>query len=337
VKQASSSADALSPHDVDASRPAARRRWYGPILALPTPIIFVAAAALALWLLWRGGGLHGVADSLQDVNPVQVVGLLIVYAMSLLLLALRWHALVRMAGGSPSWASSAEVFLTSVIVNYAAPIGLAVPTRAALTIRDLGLKPGQSGAVVGWEAALDLLALVLVSAAWLVLGGLVLLQSIIIDERVLAAGATAIAVGAVIAAVLVRSTAIRSRIAPFTSRMISSPAEHPGLALLALVLTAGFWLLQIGVMAAIVEAFGTRATPMLLLGIMGLPVLIGMLSPVPGGAGVREALMAAVARLEGVPAGPVVLAAVAYRLALFVVTPLVWAVIRVVATSARRR
>jgi uncharacterized membrane protein YbhN (UPF0104 family) len=62
-----------------------------------------------------------------------------------------------------------------------------------------------------------------------------------------------------------------------------------------------------------------------------------MLSPVPGGAGVREALMAAAARLGGAAAGPVVLAAVAYRLALFVVTPLVWGVVRLAQMGANRR
>ena len=319
------------------SRPTARRRWFSPILAVPTPVIFVTAATLAMGLLWRGGGLHGVIASVRDIQPIKVIGLLLVYAASLLLLGFRWHTLVRMAGGSPSWASSAEVFLTSVIVNYAAPIGLAVPTRAALTVRDLDMNPGQSGAVVGWEAALDLLALALISAAWLVLGGLVLLQSVTIDGRVLAVGATAFVLGAVAIAVLARSTAIRSRIAPFARRMISNPVEHPLLALLAVILTAVFWLIQVGVIAVILDAFGTSASPMLLLGIMGLPMLIGMLSPVPGGAGVREGLMAAAARLEGVPAGPVVLAAVSYRLALFVVTPFVWGVIRLASKSAKRR
>jgi uncharacterized membrane protein YbhN (UPF0104 family) len=67
-----------------------------------------------------------------------------------------------------------------------------------------------------------------------------------------------------------------------------------------------------------------------MLGLMGLPMLIGMLSPVPGGAGVREALMAGMAGVEGQPGAPVLLAAVAYRLALFVVTPIVWGGLRVV-------
>jgi uncharacterized membrane protein YbhN (UPF0104 family) len=313
------------------------RRWFSWILAVPTPVIFVAAAALAMWLLWRGGRLHDFIASMRTIHPARVIAVLLIYATSLFLLGIRWHTLVRMAGGSPGWASSAEVFLTSVIVNYAAPIGLAVPTRAALTVRDLGMDRSQSGVVVGWEAALDVLALTVISVAWLVMGGSVLLQTVKIDASVLAIGAAVIVLGAVAAGIMARSTPIRSHVTPFARRMISNPADHPLLALLALVLTAGFWLIQIGVMAVILDMVGAAVSPMLLLGIMGLPMLIGMLSPVPGGAGVRETLMAAAARLEGAAAGPVVLAAITYRLALFVVTPLVWVAVRLVRLSANRR
>ena len=118
--------------------------------------------------------------------------------------------------------------------------------------------------------------------------------------------------------------------------MLSSPAEHPVQALVAVVLTGGFWSTQVGIMAALLALFGTSVSLQLLLGVMGVPVLVGMLSPVPGGAGVREALMAAAARLGGTPAGSVVLAAVAYRLALFLVTPLAWGAVRLVRAGANR-
>jgi len=313
-----------------------RRRWFSPILAVPTPVIFGVAAALAVLLLWRQGGLVEIMDSLRDVHPGRVVAILVVYAGSILLLGVRWHALVRMAGGDPPWTSSAEVFLTSVIVNYAAPIGLAVPTRAALTIRDLGLSPSQSGAVVGWEVALDLVALSLISAAWLIVGGSDLVQTMTVDGRVLLLAALLGAIGAVAMYFATRSAAIRSRIAPLAGRMLSSPVEHPVLALVAVVLTGGFWSTQVGIMAALLALFGTSVSLQLLLGVMGVPVLVGMLSPVPGGAGVREALMAAAARLGGTPAGSVVLAAVAYRLALFLVTPLAWGAVRLVRAGANR-
>jgi uncharacterized protein (TIRG00374 family) len=313
-----------------------RRRWFSPILAVPTPVIFGVAAALAAILLWRQGRLVEIIDSMRDVHPGRAVVVLLIYAGSILLLGVRWHALVAMAGGAPHWTSSAEVFLTSVIVNYAAPIGLAVPTRAALTIRDLGLSPSQSGAVVGWEATLDVLALSVISAAWLILGGSDLVQTITVDSRALVLIAIAGGLGAIAIRFTSRSTAVRSRIAPFAGRMRSSPAEHPGLALVAVALTAGFWITQAGIMAALLALFGVSVSLQLLLGIMGVPVLVGMLSPVPGGAGVREALMAAAARLGGTPAGPVVLAAVAYRLALFLVTPIVWGAVRLVRAGENR-
>jgi uncharacterized membrane protein YbhN (UPF0104 family) len=90
-------------------------------------------------------------------------------------------------------------------------------------------------------------------------------------------------------------------------------------------------------MAALLQLFGVTVSLSLLLGLMGVPVLVGMLSPVPGGAGVREALMVAAAGLAGIPAGPVVLAAVAYRLALFLVTPPVWGVVRLARAATNRR
>jgi uncharacterized membrane protein YbhN (UPF0104 family) len=307
------------------------------VAAIPTPVIFVLAAALAVTLLWRRGALNEIGGSLAAVHPGLVAAILAVYACSILVLGLRWHTLVRMADGAPDWTSSAEVFLTSVIINYAAPIGLAVPTRAALTVRDLRLTAGQSGAVVAWEAALDIAALVVMSALWLALGGLDLVQTVAIDGRValLAGGVVVLAVAAAVA--LSRMPRVRARAAPFTEQLVSGPGRHPALAILAALLTVAFWGAQVGVMAGLLGIFAVAPSPTLLFGLMGLPVLIGMLSPVPGGAGVREALMAAAARLDGTAAGPVILAAVAYRLALFVVTPIVWGAVRLVRAVLNRR
>jgi glycosyltransferase 2 family protein len=313
------------------------RRWFSPLLAIPTPAIFVAAAALAVILLWRQGALDELGGELAGVHPGIVAIILGIYATSIFVLGLRWHTLVRMAGGAPDWTASAEVFLTSVIINYAAPIGLAVPTRAALTVRDLRLSPGQSGAVVTWEAGLDIAALAAISAAWLALGGLDLVQTISVDGRALLVAVVALVLAVLVSVSLSRVAAVRARVVPFTGNLLSGPSRHPLLALLALVLTATFWGMQIGVMAGLLGIFGVAPAPSLLFGLMGLPVLIGMLSPVPGGAGVREALMAAVARLDDVPAGPVILAAVAYRLALFAVTPVVWGAVRVARTVLSKR
>ncbi len=310
------------------------RRLLSHVWALPTPVIFLAAAAIALALIWRRGGLDEIGISLRDAEPGAVAGALLVYASSILVLAIRWHTLVRLAGGVPGWTRSAEVFLTSVVVNYAAPVGLAVPTRAALTVRDLHVTPAQSGAIVGWEVGLDVVALSSVSFGWLLLGGFALVQSLSLDARAIAVALAAVVVGGLTIAVVSRTKSIRSRVVPALHHLLTSPARHPGLASVAVLLTAAFWTMQLLVMSVLLSIFGAEPAISLVFGLMGLPVLIGMFSPVPGGAGVREALMAAVAQLAGIAAGPIVLAAVTYRFALFVVTPFVWGLVRVARRQA---
>jgi uncharacterized membrane protein YbhN (UPF0104 family) len=313
------------------------RKWLRPLLMVPTPVIFLVAGLLATLILWRQGGLEEIGASLRELSPWKALAILLAYTATILLLGVRWHILARMAGGSPPWASSIEVFLTSVIVNYAAPIGLAVPTRAALTVRDLGLTSGQSAAVVGWELGLDVVALLIVSALWLALGGTALLRTLSFDRTAMAVVICLGVAAALVAVVCLLLGAVRARLQRLLRPMLANPMQRPGLAMAAAVMTAIYWAAQSAIMAALLAVFGTTPTLPLVLGIMGLPVLIGMLSPVPGGAGVREALMAGAARLEGLAAGPVVLAAITYRLALFVVTPIAWGMVRIArkATAGR--
>jgi uncharacterized membrane protein YbhN (UPF0104 family) len=288
--------------------------------------------------LWRQGSLEAVATSLRAADPRWIVAILLVYACSIFVLGVRWDVLVRLVGGQPHWMSSAEVFLTSVIVNYAAPIGLAVPTRAALTVRDLGLTPMQSSVVVGWELLLDVAALGLIGLAWIMTGGGPLLVNLLPGTGALVAVVALGLAGLLGIALVGWKTAFGRRLVARLRPLLLAPAQRPGYAVIAVLLTALFWAAQSAVMAALVGLFGVTPTPSLMLGLMGLPMLIGMLSPVPGGAGVREALMTAMAGVEGQPGAPVLLAAVAYRLALFIVTPVVWGGLRFVrmATSRNR-
>lgn len=312
------------------------RRALRPLLSIPTPVIFVAAALIATYALWRQGSLEAVTSSLREADPRRIVAILAVYAGSIFVLGLRWDVLVRLGGGKPHWISSAEVFLTSVIVNYAAPIGLAVPTRAALTVRDLGLTPMQSSVVVGWELLLDAGALALIGLAWILTGGGPLLMNILPGAGALLALVALGVAGAVGLALFAWKTAVGRRMVARLRPLLLAPAQRPGFAALAVLLTVVFWGAQSAVMAALVALFGVTPTPSLMLGLMGLPMLIGMLSPVPGGAGVREALMTAMAGVEGQPGAPVLLAAVAYRLALFIVTPVVWGGLRLVRMATSR-
>jgi uncharacterized membrane protein YbhN (UPF0104 family) len=313
------------------------RRWWNRLKAVPTPALFAISAVIATLVLWRKGSLDDIGPALQTLPPGRVVAILAVYAMSILVLAIRWHVLANMAGGTPEWFSSAEVFLTSVIVNYAAPIGLAVPTRAALTVRDLGLSPLASSAVVGWELVLDLVALSILSVGWLAMGGLSRLNVLSTDPRIFATFVIIVVLATCCLGIAYRVSPSVRRLTRSVKPMIQLPADRPGLMFVAIGLTLVFWAAQTGVMTALLSGFGTTPSLSLLLGVMGLPILIGMLSPIPGGAGIRETLMAAAAGLQGVATAPVLLAAIVYRLALFVVTPVVWGGLRLARTLATSR
>ncbi|HET7093869.1 MAG TPA: lysylphosphatidylglycerol synthase transmembrane domain-containing protein [Thermomicrobiales bacterium] len=316
---------------------ASKRGWLQRIASVPTPVIFGVSVLVALVLLWRQGSMGDVVDAARRADGWIVVAALALYLIGLALLCLRWHLLVRMISGDSSLPHASEAFLTSVVINYAAPVGLAVPTRAALTKRDLGLSAGASGAVVVWEALLDMACLGVMALAWLTFGDLDVLHDVARNGRETGAvAAVVVAAAAVAAIVLRRSERVRRRVKEGIASLGRFPVQQPRRAAEAALLTAGYWLVQGVVLWLLLGALGVRADTMLVVGLLGLPVLAGMLSPLPGGAGVREALMVGVARAQGVDATAVLVAAVAYRAALFLTVPLLFAAVRFVGSGPGR-
>jgi uncharacterized membrane protein YbhN (UPF0104 family) len=309
-------------------------RW---LIHIPTPIIFLVSLGLALALVWKQGRSAEIIADLRRIDPAFIGGVLALYAVGPVLQCVRWDALARMVGAPSRLRKAAELFLTSVIVNYAAPIGLAVPTRAALTKRDLGLSAGASGAVVIWEALLDVACLGALAVVWLAFGDLDVLHDVVRDGREAGiAGAVVFAGVAAVALILWRSSGARRRVKDGLAKLGRFPIQEPRRAAEALLLTIGYWAVQAVVFWLLLGALGVRADAMLVIGLIGLPVLVGMLSPLPGGAGVREALMVGVARAQGVDATAVLVAAVAYRAALFLTVPLLFAAVRFVASGPGR-
>ncbi|MGI9254941.1 MAG: lysylphosphatidylglycerol synthase domain-containing protein, partial [Thermomicrobiales bacterium] len=214
--------------------------------SVPVPAIFGGSIMLAIALLAWQGTLGKVVAAAGSLHWPAVVAALIGYAIGLAMLAARWHALVSKADGSASPPVAAEVFLTSVIVNYAAPIGLAVPARAALSKRDLGLTAGGSGAVVMWEAALDLMTLALIGGLWLLVGGMDAARVLAAQGRGWAITFAILAVSVVVigAVVVTLSEKIRGGMKRFAGDAMAYPRRQPGWAALAGLLTVGFWMLQ---------------------------------------------------------------------------------------------
>ena len=312
----------------DPSVTVARSAPWRRLLTVPTPLVFGLSVAIAAVLLWRQGSIGDLGETARRLAPAVLAAVLALYAFGLALLCLRWHALVRMAGGTSSIPLAAEAFLTSVVVNYAAPIGLAVPTRAALSARDLGLSAGSGAAVAVWEVGFDVAVLGALSLTWLAVGDRSVVRAVDPGSPPAALLAVvALAALGLAALVAARRPGWRRRARLAARDLLRYPGRRPEQAALALGLTIAYWAFQAAILRLLLGAVGvgSGAGPTLILGLLGPPVLVGMLSPVPGGAGVREALMVAVAQAQGVDGAAVLLAAVAYRAALFVAIPPLYA------------
>lgn len=287
---------------------------------------------VALVLLWQQGQLREIVEVLRGAELQPILIATPIYLGSLAFLCLRWHLLVRMAQGWSDLPKASEAFLTSVVINYAAPVGLAVPSRAALTKRALGLDHHATGTIALWEIGFDVLILGTGSLAWLFLaeGS----TTAVGDELSNSAGQYAkwglIGLAVVLAGIawLFRNAGQRRRFVNFMRRILMSPMQRPGQALASIVVTALYWILQGVVLALLVDAMQVETSFIFILGLTSLPLLIGMLSPIPGGAVVREAMMYVVARIAGVPGGEVVAAAVIYRMALFGAIPILYGLVR---------
>ena len=314
---------------------AARARWrrlLGPLVRIPTPVIFACGLVLALVVLWLQGALRDALLAVVDADPGTLLVAAPIYVGSLALLCFRWHALVLMAQGQSDLPKAAEAFLTSVVINYAAPIGLAVPSRAALTKRALGLDAQATGTIAIWEIGMDVAVLGAGTILWLVVaeGSPAAVRAELSESvEIFTIGAVILVAIAIVAGSwLLKSPTRRERVLPVVRRMLLAPSARPGEAVLALVTTIAYWVIQGVVLALLLRSLNVDHSFEFVLGLTSLPILIGMLSPIPGGAVVREALMYVVARLADVPGDAVIAAAVIYRFALFAAIPILYVIAR---------
>jgi uncharacterized membrane protein YbhN (UPF0104 family) len=316
-----------------APEPVTGKRSIGSRLAgIPTPLIFVFSVGLALALLWFQGSLSDVADAARDADKRLLAVAALIYLVSLALLASRWHLLVKMIHGTSHFMRASEAFLTSVVINYAAPVGLAVPSRAALTKRALGLSAAETGSVALWEVGVDIIILGILSLLWIAVSGSRGLDALndatspVLVLAVIVAGLIGLTVGVIGLRKFKPNLWAKLRIEG--RAFIRQPLEHPRDAARVVSVTIIYWLLQVVVLWLLLDAVGVDPSFRLTLGLVSVPILIGMVSPVPGGAGVREALMVAMAHIYDVNSTDVLLAALVYRVALFAAIPILYAGVR---------
>lgn len=307
------------------SRSRARRllKRYGVTTA------FTVALVVGVVFLWRDGQLGDTWTALEDADPWVLVAGGILYLLGLAILCLRWHLLLVVVHGRSHLAIASEAFISSVAIKYLAPGGLAVPIRAALTKRALSLTMTETTAVALWELGADLLVLGVGSVIWISLGGY---RSDVVRDHsatILPLAAASLFAGLITLVALWRiRPALVAKVWRKLAEMVRLPANDPRTAIVILAISVAYWVMQGATIALMLEAVGVDPSWLLALGLSSLPILIGMISPIPGGGGVREALMTAVASLHGVAAGPVVVAAVIYRVALFASIPVLYVAVQ---------
>ena len=174
---------------------------------------------------------------------------------------------------------------------------------------------------------------------WIVFGGW-RGQGVNVDDRHVGLGVLLV-LGGLIAVFIAFKRAARLRSIVFKMRnhfteALKHPGRRPRQSAMALAVTVLYWIVQGGVLYLLLKAIdGTEPKVSLVLGLTTLPILVGMLSPVPGGAGVREALMIAVASVHGANEANVLLAGVTYRIALFAAIPILYGIIRLLIALRR--
>ncbi len=303
------------------------------LTSIPTPVIFAFSLTMAVLLLWQQDALSSIRPAIRNANPWTVTAGLLLYLIGLALLCVRWNLLVTMVSGATRHLRASEAFITSVAVNYAAPLSLALPSRAYLTKRALGLGTAETASITFWEVASDLAVLAVGTLLWIAVGGW-RGQGVAVDDRLVGLGALLL-LGGLLAVVIAIRRAARLRSIVYKMRnhfteALKRPARRPRQTMMALLVTVIYWVVQGGVLFLLLKAIdGTSPAIALVLGLTTLPLLVGMLSPVPGGAGVREALMIAVASVHGANEANVLLAGVTYRIALFAAIPILYGIIRV--------
>jgi len=296
------------------------------------PLVVWGSIALGVLALVLSGDLGAMTSALVDADP-RLVALLLVVALALPVVhARRWQVMLRSVGHDLSLGAAVDLTISSTMINYAAPGYLWSPAKGMLARQMYGVGLGRSVPTLAAEQVLDALALLLGTAAGLLLAGPTISRQI--AERVDAPsfGTVLIAAGALVV-VVVASVYAALR---FGRRFVRSSidagrllARDRSLRLPVIGLTVARWLLDTLAIWLAAKAVGVSLGLSALILISNLPLLIGVISPMPGGIGFREGAMAAVASALVIPVAAILAAAILHRAVLVLALPLVAGLIRV--------
>ncbi len=311
-------------------------------MKLPAPARELAVAWRVAWLL---GGLGLIAvvvlqvtrsglalATLQVANPVLLLLALLPASVAPVAHAWRWKRMLLVLGQTLPLRSALGATVAATVANYAAPGYAWAPVKGLVARQAYGVGLLRSAPTLVIEQALD--------AAMLVVGagfGFVLAPGLVGGWSLrppFAALGVAVLVGAALAALVVGGRRRHPRFSVLRSsgyQLLRARSLYPWLASLSLLRwvadLASFWL--------VAAALGLRLEFGRLLVLTNLPALAGMVSPVPGGLGIREGSVLAAGSALGLSAGTLALVALLHRTVLLAGLPLALVVSSLVSRSRR--
>jgi glycosyltransferase 2 family protein len=296
------------------------------------PIVVWGSIALGAGALILSGDAGQMTSALLDAD-LRLAALLLLVALALPVIhARRWQVMLKSVGHDLTLGAAIDLTITSTMINYAAPGYLWSPAKGLLARQMYGIGLGRSVPTLAAEQVLDALALMLGTVAGLILAGPTISQAIIgrVDAPslatlliIFAAVALVIAIG-VYAALRFGRRFVRSSIE--AGRLLASDRS---LRAPVIALTAARWILDTLAIWLAAKAVGVTLGISSLILISNLPLLIGVISPMPGGIGFREGAMAAVASVLIIPVAAILAAAILHRALLILALPIVAGLIRV--------
>lgn len=299
-------------------RPTGARRYM--------PLIVWGTVALGLLILLVTGEAGLMLSAIATANWWFVVPLLMVGIALPVVHARRWQIMLRSLDHDLTMDAAVDLTISSTMINYAAPGYLWSPAKGLLARQMYGIGLGRSVPTLAVEQLLDAIALLLGTLAGLILAGSTISRSMFDHAHTPSTAALLVMLVIAVTGLCVGLYAMR-RLGPRFSSTVAEAsrllARDRSLRLPVIGFTVARWVLDTLAIWLAAKAVGVSLGLAGLVLISNLPLLIGLISPMPGGIGFREGAMAGVAGVLALPVGAILAAAILHRAVLLISLPLV--------------
>lgn len=286
------------------------------------PLSLLVGLIVATVALWLTGVLGEAWESLRGAYIPPLVLTVVVGMATPVVHAWRWKVVLKSVDVELSMSRAADITVSSALLNYSSPGFIGASAKAVLARRTSGVDFNKSALSIALEHSLDLT---------LMFGTAVLAAVLLGPSRFIAAAAgfnittlliaAAIGVAALVVILLIGwrfglVTYIRDTW--HTARILFLEVDRSRVALLTLL----YWFLQVLVVALLFWALNIPFELINILAVATVPGLAAMVSPIPGGVGVREAVTVALTAVTTIAASSLISLALLQRVLLVGALPL---------------